>query len=289
MQKISDRISNFILTSNLLILFLLAIIVFEVVLFFSLNSNFELHFLDVGQGDSILIRTPGYHYILIDTGESNKVISQLSEVLPFWERKIDLLIATHSHNDHIGGIEYVLSKYDVGTYLFSYEESTESLIQKVSDKLDNEGVQKIKVYDGSTITISNLSLDILWPPYGLRSENKNEESIVIKGKYNDFTFLLTGDAEAKQEKEILRKNSNLQSIVLKAGHHGSKSSSNEDFLKNVNCTYFIISCGEGNKFNHPSPETLNKIDLGTEILRTDKNGRITFILDKEELYKFTER
>ncbi|MBN2016206.1 MBL fold metallo-hydrolase [Candidatus Dojkabacteria bacterium] len=258
--------------------------------FISLDQEFHLYFLDVGQGDSILISTSNYQNILIDGGESEEVLVELGEVMPFWDKKIDVVIGTHADSDHIGGLSFVLENYDVDVFITSDLEIRDDNLDRIKDIGYEMGIEMKEFIAGDSIDIDGVHLDCLWPEEPFEAENDNQNSVVLRGYYGDFSFLLTGDIESEQESEIVSSNSDINSLVLKAAHHGSKTATSDDFLTAVNPDYIIISCGYDNKFGHPAEEIIDKISsYNIEILRTDRNGRIEFTVGNGAIYMELEK
>jgi len=238
-----------------------------------------IYYLDVGQGDSELIRLPGGENILIDTGTgetADKLVSLLQEL---GVKRVDHLIATHPHEDHIGGMESVVRKIPVGKiYMPKVADKQipttrtyEGLIDAISDK-------KLKITQakaGMTIPLSGQAKLELLAPNGTRYDDLNNYSVVAKLTYGQKTFLFTGDAEKLSEKEMLNKNYDLKCDVLKCGHHGSSSSTSAAFLKAVSPQFAVISCGLNNDYGHPNKEVLSRLQkAGVKVYRTDLQGTI---------------
>lgn len=254
----------------------LLILIFESNLFFSFNNFIEVTFLDVGQGDSILIRTPDYKYILIDAGEDERIVSRLGEVLPFWARKIDIFIGTHSDADHIGGFNSVFNKYRIEHVFLNQigeEDRTVTGLKKLVEEDDGNFTNLTK---GERIDVGDVHLDILLPDGGCEI-NENACSIVTKLSFGDFDFLLTGDIETAQEQKILRCEYLSGIEILKLAHHGSKTASSEEFIDAIDPLVAVISVGAGNKFKHPQEEVVKRVeDRKIKIYRTDFHGNIQF-------------
>ncbi|CAB1240862.1 MBL fold metallo-hydrolase [Ruminococcaceae bacterium BL-6] len=243
------------------------------------STQAMIYYLDVGQGDSELIRLPGGENILIDTGTgetADKLVSLLQEL---GVKRVDHLIATHPHEDHIGGMESVVRKIPVGKiYMPKVADKQipttrtyEGLIDAISDK-------KMKITQakaGMTIPLSGQAKLELLAPNGTQYDDLNNYSVVAKLTYGQKTFLFTGDAEKLSEKEMLNKNYDLKCDVLKCGHHGSSSSTSAAFLKAVSPQFAVISCGLNNDYGHPNKEVLSRLQkVGVKVYRTDLQGTI---------------
>lgn len=243
------------------------------------STQAMIYYLDVGQGDSELIRLPGGENVLIDTGTgetADKLVSLLQEL---GVKRVDHLIATHPHEDHIGGMESVVRKIPVGKiYMPKVADKQipttrtyEGLIDAISDK-------KMKITQakaGMTIPLSGQAKLELLAPNGTQYDDLNNYSVVAKLTYGQKTFLFTGDAEKLSEKEMLNKNYDLKCDVLKCGHHGSSSSTSAAFLKAVSPQFAVISCGLNNDYGHPNKEVLSRLQkAGVKVYRTDLQGTI---------------
>ena len=255
-------------------------IIFIIYVCISSPSDFEVIFLDVGQGDAILINTPYGQNIVIDGGPSNEILGKVGMHLPIYDKHIDMIIITHPDLDHFLGFIELIKRYDIDYVMLSgahkpspeYEFFIRTAIEKEVVFLDAEPFQKIALGE-------QLYLQIL---AGGEGESANETSIVIRLSYKDIDFLLTGDAGFETEETLLSKE--IASEVLKIGHHGSKYATSSEFLSKVHPAYAVIQAGEGNMHGHPAPETLARLkEHGIIILRTDKDGDIKFESNGAEL------
>jgi competence protein ComEC len=269
-------------TKNYLVVSLIIVITLSVVVFwfFYKPTNYlEVDFLDVGQGDAELIKTPHGQTILVDGGPDKKVLQRLGETLPFWQNKIDLVILTHPHDDHFGGLSEVLKRYQVKNLLFTNVLCKDLGYQNFLKIVNENKVNKIIMTGPDKFTLDEVSFILLYPRTSLAGQtykNANNTSIVFQLNYKDINFLLTGDAEKEVEKELINVDAkDLSAQILKLGHHGSDTSSTENFLKAVKPLVGIISVGANNKFGHPVPIILERLKrLGIEIKRTDQEGTI---------------
>ena len=269
----------------LTILFSLNVLAWLTVYDLSRPQLLEVTFFDVGQGDAIFIETTQRHQILIDGGPDSAILEKLGKEMLFWDRTIDLIILTHPEHDHYGGLIEVLKRYRVENILWTgvirdtaefkewqrlIEEEAKIIIAKVG--------QKIKIHRSDLCNFS-----VLYPLENLEGKtvkNTNNTSIITKLVFRDNSFLFTGDAYKAVEREILKKGINVDSDVLKVGHHGSKTSSADDFIGKVLPSYAIISCGKDNSYGHPHPETLETLEkYGITVLRTDQEGDIKIVSD----------
>lgn len=253
-------------------------------------SRIKVSFLDVGQGDSILIQTPQNQNILIDGGPDDMVIHGLSKNLSWWDRTIDLLILTHPHDDHVTGLNDVLKRYQVKKIAYT------GVIHNSPNYiawLKSVQAKKIPMFiinqPRKIILNEDCVLDVIYPTNGLLNkeiDNVNNSSIVVKLNYKDVKFLFTGDVEEIVEEKLLADSADLKSHVLKIAHHGSDTSSIDDFLKKVDPDVAVISVGKDNKFGHPNGRTLNKLErLGVKIFRTDQDREINLVSDGVKIFK----
>ena len=237
-------------------------------------------FLDVGQGDATLIQK-GNIQLLVDGGSDISILYELQKYIPFYDRKIEYILLTHPHDDHLIGLLYVLDTYEVGEVLY-YPVCFENPNYEL---LISKNTKKKEIKSSDTIRLDSLDIDIVWPRVEERTEkgclkpfdgNINNDSVVLDFEYLNRKFLLMGDAEKEVEKVLIFDHLvGKKYDILKAGHHCSKTSNSETFLKSTSPTYVICSVGEGNKFGHPSSETLNTFDsLNVQYLVTYEEGNI---------------
>ncbi|MFY9461616.1 MAG: ComEC/Rec2 family competence protein [Candidatus Sungiibacteriota bacterium] len=243
----------------------------------------RIYFFDVGQGDAIFIESPGGNQVLIDGGPDNSVLAKLGEVMPFWDRSIDLVILTHPHADHLDGLVEVLKRYDVGTVLESGVNHTIPEYAEWHELLEEKNVKVVIAKAGQRIQLSDAAyLDILTPLedfIGKSPKDMHDATVVSKLTYASTAILFMADAERPLEFRLLDSSFQiLDSDILKAGHHGSKTSSSEGFLEAVSPEIAVISTGKKNRYGHPHQEVIDRLNkLGIKIFRTDTDGDVTFV------------
>ncbi|MEZ4592194.1 MAG: MBL fold metallo-hydrolase [Chloroflexota bacterium] len=237
----------------------------------------------MGQGDATFIQTPSGRQILVDGGLYPSVLNdQVGRQMPFWDKEIDLLIATHPDADHVSGLVGVFDRYRVKTLITNGQSFGESPIyDEVLAAAAAQQTEIRPVQAGESIEIGDgVRLEVVHPGPVLIEENRNENSVSMRLVYGDFTFLFTGDAEQAGEAEMLGAERPLNSLVFKAGHHGSNSSSSQPFLQAVQPQIIIVSAGVDNRFGHPAPEMLARAEaIGAVVLRTDELGTISVTTD----------
>jgi len=245
---------------------------------FNLGGNLKVVFFDVGQGDSIFIETSAGHQILIDGGSSNKILSKLAGEIPFWDRTLDLVILTHPEKDHLGGLLWVLDRYEVANVLWTGILRDTNAFKRWQEKLKEEKANKVIAKAGQEIKAGRARIFILYPfesLAGRKYKDSNDTSIVARLIFGKNSFLFTGDATKKTEEKLLAEKVNIDSDVLKVGHHGSKTSTGEEFLEEVSPEIAVISCGRNNSYGHPHEIVLQRLkNFGINILRTDLEGDI---------------
>jgi competence protein ComEC len=248
------------------------------------SKPLRVHFIDVGQGDSILVQCPDGSTVLIDGGPMDAYPQLVGYLKEAGVEKIDLLIATHPDGDHIGGFLKVMDTFPVGTVLDSGKEHTTLTYQRYMEAIKGLPDTEFKLgRAGDQYAFGGVSLLLVHPGSNL-PKNNNDCSIVARLTYGDVSFLFTGDAEEKAEAEILSRRFPVRSSVLKVGHHGSKSSTSTRFLSAVSPQSAVISCGESNRWGHPTEEVMRSLkQRKIEIYRTDLQGTILMLSDGKEI------
>ena len=252
------------------------------------DGQLHIVFIDVGQGDAVLIVTPNGRQLLIDGGFYPSVLNdELGRQMPFWDKEIDIMVATHPDADHVSGLVEVFDRYAIGRLITDGEGVGGSPIyDEVLLAAEAAGTSIHPAQVGEVILLDeDIHLEVLHPGPTLNTESRNENSVSMRLVYGDFTLLLTGDAEERAEREMLATGLPLQSLVFKAGHHGSRSSSTMPFLEVVQPQIIVVSAGLGNRFGHPHPEMLARAAaVGAAVLRTDELGTIEVITDGHTMW-----
>lgn len=257
-------------------IFILNIFLWQSVCKFNSN-NLEIFFFDIGQGDAIYFRTPNGQDVLVDGGPSSKIVTKLGETMPFYDKKIELMVLTHPDSDHVAGLIDVLKEYEVDQVLYTGLEKDSAVFKKWQELVKEKNISTVvaslvpKIIFGKDIFME------IYHPFenmsGQSIEDANITSIVGKLVFLENRIMLTGDIDISVENSIMEKigPENLKADVLKVAHHGSKESSDLDFLKVVDPDYAIIQAGKNNVYKHPHEETLERLDeVGAEILRNDE-------------------
>lgn len=244
-----------------------------------LDNRMEITFFDVGQGDSIFIETPEGYQILIDGGPSSVVLEKLGNEMPIGDRTIDLIVLTHPEHDHYGGLIDVLESYKVENILWTGVLNSSDEYKKWKELIKKEGADITIAKAGQVVRGEDFYIEVIYPfelIEGTEASNINNSSVVLKLSHGENEILFTGDISKSVEKKIISKG--VDSEVLKVSHHGSKTSSDESFVKAVSPEAAVIQCGEENKFGHPHKETLDTLNrCGINILRTDEQGDIKIV------------
>lgn len=256
---------------------------------FDTESDF-VRIIDVGQGDSVLIYSDGYS-ALIDTGLMNSSAELCTALETCNIEKLDVLLITHTHGDHIGSAADITDIYGVKNLILpQISDNSEGRSQALlceKNALDSGGKVTTAV-QGMNFKIGEFEITVLAADYTF--DNENDRSIVTAAEISDLKFLFTGDIEANAEKALLGENLNLKADVLKVAHHGSSTSSKEDFIKAVKPRYAAISVGKDNEYSHPHNEVLSLLErVGAGIYRTDRNGDITFYIENGKIVPKTEK
>ncbi len=283
----------------LLALFLANLFAWNIVYQLNQEQPFEVVFFDVGQGDSALIKTHLGHYILIDAGDGKDVLDKLSKEIPFYRKDIDLIVLSHDHADHLGGFLDLVESYDITNILWNGVSGESTLSARWKREIDT-GDYNVKIARlGQRISADDFFIDVLYPFDDISGDYFNDlnlSSVVVRVVYKDKSFLFMGDAYKENEEELIAMNKFCQdkreelicrgmildSDVLKVGHHGSRTSTSENFIELVDPSLAIISAGEDNRYGHPHPETLELLErYGIRIARTDLEGDIKIRINHE--------
>ena len=242
------------------------------------NSNFEVHFIDVGQADSALIECDG-ETMMIDGGnvaDSNVVAAYLKKEDV---TELNYVVCSHAHEDNVGGLSGALSVTKADNIYAPKTETNTKAYKNFKKKAEEQNVEIKHPNVGDEIQLGSSTVEFLGP-VDENGKDLNSTSIVLKITYGNTSFLFTGDAESDEEEEILNSGADLKSTVLKVGHHGSRTSTSYPFLREVMPQYAVISVEKGNSYGHPNEETLSKLsDAGVEVYRTDESGDIVMTSD----------
>ena len=248
------------------------------------DPSLKIYFLDIGQGDATLIKTPDDRYVLIDGGPDNQVVYKLGKYLPFYQRTIDLIVLTHPDNDHLVGLSEVLERYRVKNILLTGVADSNPAYQDILRLIDIYHVNYLTVGQLQGIKLNkDINLDIIYPTQviaGKDFDQDNDWSIVNRLTYGDQCMIFTGDAPKRVERLLVEGGEYLDCQILKIGHHGSDTSSDFEFLQAVSPDLAVVSVGE-NRFGHPKPEVISRLEqLNIRFLTTKDFGDIMVILEK---------
>lgn len=255
------------------------------------KGKLQVHFLDVGNADCILVRQEE-HSMLIDAGEAGDYRTIADYLNRYGVKKLDLVIATHPHADHIGSMAEIIENVPIDRFVMSFmpegKEPTTATYLSMLEALDAHHIEVEEATPGAIYTLGTAQLQILAPLS--EDEDANAISVVTRLTFGKRAFLFTGDAESPVEGQLITQRYDLQADVLKVGHHGSRTSSSAAFLKAVAPQYAVIPCGEDNRYNHPHDEALRRLTAaGVEYYRTDLCGDVVFTTDGVSLTVKTEK
>lgn len=246
-------------------------------------SGMSVTYLNVGQGDSELIQVNGIN-MLIDAGTNAGANDLVKDLKNRGIKTIDIAIATHPHEDHIGGMDEVLENFDVKSFYAPKVAHTTKTYENMLKAVKNEGLKINQIKEGTKIDLGKDTEVQVYSPVKSQYEELNNYSPVMKISYGQNSFMFTGDAESLVEKEILNENKDLKADVLKLGHHGSHSSTSEEFLKAVDPSIAIVSCAKDNKYGHPHKETMSNLKkAGITVYETFRDGDITISSNGKKL------
>jgi len=248
------------------------------------GKKLKVSYIDVGQADSILIQTPGGKNVLIDAGNNGDATTIVNYIKAQNIDRLDYVIATHSHEDHIGSMDTVIKTFDIGQVVMPKESSNTQTFRDVMTAIASKGLKPIEAKAGVKLDLGSEIYAELLAPNSSGYQDINDYSAVLRLVYGKNSFLFTGDAETQSESEMLHLGSQLKVDVLKVGHHGSRTSSTAAFLKLVAPKYAVISVGKGNSYGHPTGEALVRLSsIGATIYRTDESGTIVCESDGETI------
>lgn len=249
-------------------------------------QNLTVTFIDVGQGDSEWITTPSGNTMLIDAGDSDKTWRIASELVTV--REIDAVVVTHAHSDHIGGMQTVLTMYDINEFYDSGYPHTSKMYENMLTLIDNKRIKYTTVKNGDKINLDPVMDISVLNPQPIFFNNVNDNSIVLLMQYKNVSFLFTGDTERNAETMYARKLGEVD--IIKIAHHGSSTSTGPYLLSKTKPSVSIISVGEGNSYGHPDSNTINHLTaIDSSVYRTDMNGTIIITTNGEEYSITTSR
>lgn len=244
-------------------------------------SGLEVHFIDVGQGDATLIKADG-HAMLIDSGENDKGTAVQLYLKKQGVDRLDYLVLTHTDSDHIGGADVIISKFEIGQIFLSDFKKDNKTYRELMDSMKNRNMTFSTPQVGAEYELGNTVFTIIAP--NDTYDDPNNSSIALIVDYGENSFLFSGDCEEEAERDILENGMNLDVDVYQVGHHGSKSSSTEEFLDAMSPEYAVISCEEKNSYGHPHAKTLNNLRArGIRVFRTDEQGSIVAYSDGTDI------
>jgi competence protein ComEC len=272
-----------IIYSSLGFLFILTVFIWAVIFSQLPDGILTVHFFDVGQGDAIFIETDSDKQLLIDGGPDKTILEKLNEVMPTYDRKIDLIILTHPDADHLAGLVSVLEYFEIGHIITSGLKKDTAIYQKWQELIQEKNIPLSLAQSGQKIILANnVTLEIFWPEQSLIknfSKKANNVSVVSKLAYEEIDFLFSGDIEKKVENYLVNNlETKLEADILKIPHHGSKTSSIDDFLRAVDPEVAVISVGRNNRYGHPNQEVLGRLQ-NYVVYRTDQNEDIKISTD----------
>jgi competence protein ComEC len=255
------------------------------------NRGFTFAMLDVGQGDALFIESPTGTQVLVDAGPPRKILSQLSRVMSPFDRHIDAIVITNPDQDHIGGFLDVLKIYKVDRVFEPGTFNDSKIYQNLQTQLKEKNVEMLLAKKGMRLDMGGgVVIDILFPDRDVSLWDSNDGSIIARLVYGSTSIMLTGDTTLKTERMVVKENSlaDMDSEILKVGHHGSRTSTSEEFIKSVSPKFALISAGKDNKYGHPHKDVLDTLAAsGVEIFRTDLLGTIIMKSDGEkEVFSF---
>ena len=281
-----------VLSATIVVLLFVTVVIWVSLTQASSGAKLRVTFLDVGQGDAIFIQSPSGLQMLLDGGKNRAVIRELSRAMPWFDRSIDVVLATHPDADHIGGLPDVLKRYDVDLIVQSsvldVEGADEKALDAAAEVEEREGARRLIAERGQMIDLGNGAFfEVLFPDRDVPGLETNTGSIVGRLVYGDTSFMLTGDSPQAIEEYLVKLDAgDLKSNILKAGHHGSRTSSSLQFVGWVSPEYAVFSRGCDNSYGHPHGEPVAVFArLGVETFDTCEDGSVTFVSDGKKVVR----
>lgn len=266
-----------------LVLVFLCVSVYVTIFSIGKDNNLVVSILDIGQGDSIYIKAPNGKEIIIDGGPDQKLLSELGSVMPFFDKTIDMIVVTNPDKDHYAGFIDMLDRYKVKQLLEPGTISTTPTYHAFKEKVKQKNIEEVLARRGMKIVLDekrNIYLEILFPDKDVSGFSTNDGSIVSRLVYGNTSILLQGDSPKEIEQYLVHTygKESVRADILKAGHHGSRTSTSKEYLDAVLPKVVLISCGKDNRYGHPHKEVLENLkEAGVETHRTDLEGRVTFV------------
>ena len=250
---------------------------------FGRGDALDIAFFDVGQGDSALVGCGG-HYVLIDAGEADMGFSVLRYLDALRVKKLDAIIISHPHSDHIGGAQTIVENIKTQMLILRGSDLEDSVAQELINAAKKRGINTLSPDTGDKFMFGDIKITVLNPDEDAKFTNINNESLVLLAENAITRVLFTGDMEQEAELDVLNLGGDISADILKVAHHGSDTSSTEEFLREVNPEYAVISCAEGNEFGHPHKEVLERLkSLGAKVCITGFDGSLYFSFIEDEL------
>jgi competence protein ComEC len=277
-------------TLGIAIVLALASVLVWMLILGSPGDRLSVTFLDVGQGDAILIRSPSGHNILVDGGPNGEAITAaLGRHLPFWDRHLHLVVLTHPDQDHLAGLVTVLERYDVDQVLAPALADDSPAVRAWQEAIAERDIPQREAFAGQWLDLGGgARLSVVYPPPEPLAADEDDSSLVLKVSQGKAAFLLTGDIGPEGEASLVSNHADLQAPVLKVAHHGSRTSTSAAFLAAVEPLTAVISVGEDNTYGLPAPETLDRL-APRPVFRTDRHGDVEMSTDGERLWVRTGR
>ncbi len=279
---------KYVILSILVLIFIASLAIYQLTIFY--DGKLHVTICDVGQGDAVFIRTPNGHTILFDGGPDQSVLKCLRSELPFWYRRINLILLSHPHADHLNGLVSVFKRYRVGQFATEDLANTSEGYAELEKVVKNEGITWQTLLDGDRIKLdSGIVLSVVGPTqdYLMRTSGTNKiintsefASLEMLLTYNKFSLLLTGDSQYQEMGEMITSHKLPQITVLQEPHHGSRTGITPEIIAALHLKVSTISVGEHNSYGHPAPSTLDTLhQAGVRVHRTDKEGTLRLISD----------